>query len=88
MQSMIGARAVKLETNEHGIVFEEDREKALNLCISMFGPIGKYAIGKGVSGVITGRKCGPLWYGDILQEEFNKLNTLQELIDDEVTVVQ
>ena len=72
------------------VTYEEDIEKAFQLCVDVFGPVGRYVhpMKNGVhGGIIFTPKFGKLWYGDIPQEEFGKLNTLQDQLGDVVSVL-
>lgn len=79
---------VKFDDN---IAYEEDIDNALQQCITLFGPIGRYIHppkrGGVTGGVIFTPKYGKLWYGDIAPEDLSKLVTLQDNLHDEVSVL-
>ena len=54
-----------------GLPFEEDIEDALNKCIEVLGPIGKYAFGSDTHPgiVLATEKHGKLWYGDLTEDD-------------------
>lgn len=77
-------------TFDPNIAYEEDIEQAMEKCVELFGPIGKYIHPMkkgGVTGVIFTPKYGKLWYGDISPEELNNLIALQDFLNDEVSVL-
>lgn len=73
-----------------GTTFEEDIESAFDVCVKYFGPVGRflYKNKKGFSNaVVTTKKHGKLWYGDLSNEDFDLLTSIQQEIGSEILVM-
>jgi hypothetical protein len=73
-----------------GTTFEEDIETAFNVCVTHFGPVGRiiYPVTKKTfpNVLVSTKKHGKLWYGDLQESDLKKLSSIQDEIGDVVEV--
>lgn len=59
---------------EEKIIYEEDTERAFDICIAILGPVGRmiYPASTALCDArIYTKEHGNLWYGDIAKEDLN-----------------